>query len=493
MPSKIRLPFMDKDDVVWEKLDENTGEWVKSIRSRDVLRAVGNFILKYKEGPAEQMHPVIRGGYNIVYRLEYKDGSSVIMKIPIKGVVAFPEEKVRYEVATMRYVAANTTIPVPHVYHHGTAAENPTGLGPFIIMDYIDHHENMSRELLDPTLPINKHPILDPNIDQEKLELLYGQMANILLQLSALKFPRIGSLVEKDDGSISVEGRPIIVNMNDIAIHTNTPASMFLTQTYDSADEWYGALADMHMAQLTFQHNDAVEDEEDARDKYTARQLFRKLASEKRLMPGSPGDEGEFRLFSEDFRPVNVLLDKDLRVVGVIDWEFAYAAPAQFSYDPPWWLLLEEPEAWPEEYSGWMETYEPRLQTFLRVLEAEEKKMATANLAEKVSSLSLTSDAKTEPPLSQRMRESWEKKTWMINYAARKSWAFDFIWWEFLDEKYFGPNEDKDHKARLELLSEPQRKMMDAFVTRKMEESKDRNVVEWEDEDSKRYLAEFLI
>lgn len=57
--------------------------------------------------------------------------------------------------------------------------------------------------------------------------------------------------------------------------------------------------------------------------------------------------DGGFRLVSEDLRPVNVLLgllDKDLRVVGVIDWELAYAAPAHFSFDPPWWLLLEEPE-----------------------------------------------------------------------------------------------------------------------------------------------------
>ncbi|KAF5129767.1 hypothetical protein E5D57_006098 [Metarhizium anisopliae] len=54
-----------------------------------------------------------------------------------------------------------------------------------------------------------------------------------------------------------------------------------------------------------------------------------------------------FRLYSEDLRPSNVLIDKDLRVVGVIDWEFAYAAPASFSSDPPWWLLLKSPEYWP--------------------------------------------------------------------------------------------------------------------------------------------------
>lgn len=122
----------------------------------------------------------------------------------------------------MRYIAAHTSIPVPHVCHYGMGSENPTGLGPLIIMDYIDHNQNMSRELLDPELPFNKRPVLNPLIGEEKLEFLYGQMANILLQLSALEFPRIESTVEDEgEGSASVKGRPLTENMNDIVVHTN--------------------------------------------------------------------------------------------------------------------------------------------------------------------------------------------------------------------------------------------------------------------------------
>lgn len=144
----------------------------------------------------------------------------------------------------------------------------------------------MSRALLDPERAVSERPVLDLEIGEDKLEFLYAQMANILLQLSALEFPRIGSLVENEgDDSISIKGRPLIQNMNDLVVHTNMPPRILPSQTYDSADEWYIALADMHMAQLAFQHNDAVEDEEDARDKYTARQLFRNLAIGKRLMP----------------------------------------------------------------------------------------------------------------------------------------------------------------------------------------------------------------
>ncbi|KAI0537348.1 phosphotransferase family protein [Xylaria digitata] len=418
MPPKPRFLCMDKDDLVWQKLDEAVDEWDISIRTKETYRAVGNLILKYKEGQAELMHPAVKGGYNVVYRLEYKDGTSAVMRVPIR---------VRYEVATMRYVAANTTIPVPHVYHYGTAADNPIGLGPFIIMDYIEHHQNMSRELLDPKRGIDERPILDPDIGEEKLEFF-----------------------------------------------------MLPSQTYASADEWYRVLADMHIAQLVLQHNDTVENVDDAHDKYVARQLFRKLAAERRLTPELESDGG-FTLFSEDLRPANILPDKDLRVVGVIDWEFAYAAPTQFSFDPPWWLLLEEPEDRPSGFRAWMEAYEPRLRTFLCVLEAEEKKMATANIAEKVGRMSLAADGKTE------------ERTWMRNYAARKSWAFDFIWWKFLDESYFGPNENQDCQARLALLSEPQREVMEAFVACKMEESRNPGIIEWGDKQAADRLAKLLV
>ena len=96
-------------------------------------------------------------------------------------------------------------------------------------------------------------------------------MANIVLQLSTLTFPRIGSLVKDDKGVVSVEGRPLIQNMNSMVDHARVLPCVLPSKTYSTANEWYWALADMHLAQLMFQHNDTVEDEDDARDKFVAR------------------------------------------------------------------------------------------------------------------------------------------------------------------------------------------------------------------------------
>ncbi|KAI1655445.1 hypothetical protein F4813DRAFT_381989 [Daldinia decipiens] len=487
MPPKPRYIRMDRDDLAWEQSDQEIEAWERSLNKSHIYRGIASLINKHRPGEAVELHKPIRGGYNVFYRLEYKDGSSAGMRIPCKGV-KFPEEKVRYEVATMRYIAANTTIPVPKIYHFGTAAENPAGLGPFIIMDYVEHERTMSDALKDPALEPDESHVLDPTIDEGRLELLYGQMANIVLQLSTLKFPRIGSLNQDEHGDISVSGRPLIQNMNSLMEFAGVAPTLLPSRSYDASNGWFCALADMHLAQLTFQHNDAILDEDDERDKYVARQLFRRLASEGRLTPGldakkKEADDSSFRLYSEDLRPSNVLIDKDDHVVGVIDWEFAYAAPAQFSFDPPWWLLLKSPEYWDDGYTSWMEACEPRLETFLR--EKDRYEIA----GDTITSSSLEEDV----PLSQRMRNSWEKRTWMINYTARNSWAFDFIFWRFLDTEYFGDNEEGDHHARLSFLTQQQIEAMEPFVKMKIEESKERSLVEWGHDDAAVRLTEVLV
>jgi hypothetical protein len=47
----------------------------------------------------------------------------------------YAEEKLLAEVAAMRYISENTTIPIPFVLHYGMKEESPGGLGPFIMME----------------------------------------------------------------------------------------------------------------------------------------------------------------------------------------------------------------------------------------------------------------------------------------------------------------------------------------------------------------------
>jgi hypothetical protein len=61
-------------------------------------------------------------------------------------------------------------------------------------------------------------------------------------------------------------------------------------------------------------------------------------------------------------------MDQEDHIVGVLDWEFSYAAPVEFTYSPPQWLPIEKPEYWPERLDDWESVYGHRLKTFLQGL-----------------------------------------------------------------------------------------------------------------------------
>jgi hypothetical protein len=288
----------------------------------------------------------------------------------------------------------------------------------------------------------------------------------------------------------------------------------------------------MHVAHLTFQHNDAIDSADDCRDKFVARHLFRQRVRHGKLIESEPSTKTSthptkqkqtatksrrketFHLWIEDFRPHNILLDADLNIAGVIDWEWAYFAPRSVRHDPPWWLLLGRPENWLHgSVLRFRDTFAPALDVFLGALrsaeedeldkllrqqgskereEAEEEAEEEEewSIDQHIEALSL--GEKDEVRLSECMRRSWESGAFWANYAARRTYGFEPVFWEFLDERWFGGNVEGGYEGRLNLLSEKVKNRMESFVERKVAESKDRKIVEWEPEKARAYLAEIL-
>ncbi|KAK2738544.1 phosphotransferase family protein [Colletotrichum kahawae] len=289
--------------------------------------------------------------------------------------------------------------------------------------------------------------------------------------------------------------------MDSMVQLSNIPESVLPSSgsTYGSTDDWYLALAEMHIATLLFQHNDMVSSEDDCRCKYVARQLFRRLAKQRRLSSfgfaednwsarsttnkpklAMPPRSGSFRLWNDHFRPVTVLVDESDLVLGVIDWEFTYAAPTQFVLDPPWWLLLEWPEEWTDGIEEWARLYETRLEIWLSALEEAEGEMDPGSFR-----------------LSTCMRDSWETGRFWLNYAAKDNWAFDSIYWKYLDDLFFGARDnevppEKLWETRLHLLTDEEQAAMEPLVRIKMAESKERTLVDWKDDEARQRMSSFL-
>lgn len=222
------------------------------------------------------------------------------------------------------------------------------------------------------------------------------------------------------------------------------------------------------MEHLKHQRNDAVESRDDCIRKYLARLIFQNLADENRLT--SPAHEnGPFKVWCDDLRPANVLVGTELQISAVLDWEFTYVAPAEFSFAPPWWLLLRQPEYWPEGLEDWERVYEGRLETFLKVMrEAEDTAIVSGMLQE-------------EQRLSDKMLQSWQCGDFWVVYAARKSFAFDDIFWRKVYPRFVGPGTPEEGVLRKQagILSEQDEKDLETFVSKKMVEMQTRELV-WE-------------
>lgn len=78
----------------------------------------------------------------------------------------------------------------------------------------------------------------------------------------------------------------------------------------------------------------SVDDMEDARRKYLHNKIFKAIVPH---FVDSKYDHGPFKLICDDFRLGNILVNnaQDLKMVAVLDWEWAYTAPFQMLYFPP--------------------------------------------------------------------------------------------------------------------------------------------------------------
>lgn len=171
---------MDFDDVAWERSLKRFDTWQKEkLLKRENLIAVGNLIDKWRGGVPETLLTPGRGAFNVWVRLRFVDGGSAIMRVPCYGKSMFPEEKTQREVSVARFLERHTTIPVPHILHYGMTKESPDELGPFIIMEYVEHEYDLVDALNTPGIPVHERPVLDNQISEERLTFAYGQMADM--------------------------------------------------------------------------------------------------------------------------------------------------------------------------------------------------------------------------------------------------------------------------------------------------------------------------
>lgn len=134
------------------------------------------------------------GAFNAGIKIVFSDNTAWMVRFPRAGMVCddYTDEKVAMEVTALGLIRDRTTIPVPTVQAWGPATSNPLGLGPFIMMDFING-VSLSDLLRDPSAD-RPSRVMREDISDRDVEYIYRQLANFLLQIFKLDFDQIGSL-----------------------------------------------------------------------------------------------------------------------------------------------------------------------------------------------------------------------------------------------------------------------------------------------------------
>ncbi|KAI7781453.1 phosphotransferase [Diaporthe eres] len=176
------------DSIVENRNEELADEWFKFANNWDNQAKLVNFVRTYRPGFSlpKNIYNGIRGNYNVNWLLRFEDGFSTMIHAPIPHAVAFPDEKIRVEAAALMLIRDNTTIPVPEVYAWCISADSPTGYGPLIVMEYIEHAQSLENIIRD---QIKTAGSSSPKKDLTDSTLLkeYRQMANIMIQPSTIE------------------------------------------------------------------------------------------------------------------------------------------------------------------------------------------------------------------------------------------------------------------------------------------------------------------
>lgn len=223
-----------------------------------------------------------------------------------------------------RHLSQNTTIPIPKIIAY-RADEGADPLTTFLILEFIDGRHLSPMRLEDGLPPHEKKN-------------LFESLADVYIQLRRQEFPAIGRLeASADTGTPHVGQKMVSIEMNTLQLEGLPCFS--IQDTYNDEN---GALksatsyANMQLCigYAAFLNSPNAVGQGMSLEVVRNRSVFVKHAKEW-IDPAL--DQGPFILVHGDLHLSNLVVDKDARIIGVLDWEWSRVVPLQY-FTPPTWL-----------------------------------------------------------------------------------------------------------------------------------------------------------
>ncbi|KAH8193683.1 hypothetical protein TruAng_012153 [Truncatella angustata] len=250
--------------------------------------------------PCIPLNNITNGLHNLVRLLEFSNQTRWIARISLDTSAA-NSTKLRGELDVMQLVRDRSGLPVPRVFAYEVNENNPVGV-PFILMEFIPGNTAMDAaggyELHRGQIPLGHR------------ERFYRSVAKCHVQMTAIRFPKIGIIVRNKHGEYDIGPFP------DIGGPFNT-ATEFFEAWADYARFPYGEDKIMQMM-----------------GGGPAQQVLKAINDFPSRIKARAGrftqhGHGPFPLHHGDFIHSNMIVNENFEVIAVIDWEGACTLPLE--------------------------------------------------------------------------------------------------------------------------------------------------------------------
>ncbi|KAL4782570.1 hypothetical protein BJX76DRAFT_288518 [Aspergillus varians] len=422
-----QLQYYDAQASFFSHLSKNS-DWIRSVVSHHLH--LGSLDRCHVAKPVEWIH----GSFNVCipvtidgWKHQKQPGSRVIMRFPLPYRVGEEfrpgngDEKVLCEAGAYAWLQEICPdVPIPYLYGFGlSTGENFTHIDQLPIFNkYIQKLRRWCVSLLGLEVPSNYVPhnqanrgigagyILIENIEKShgmmlsnswaenhlNAELranLFRSLSRILLSISQIPLPRIGSFIIDKNGYLLLGNRPLSMEIQMLE-NEGIPIDIARDVTYSTVESYTADLLHIHDSRLQSQPN-AVNDVSDCSIQMAT------LTAMRAVLPvffSREFQRGPFIFSLTDLHQSNILVDKDWNITCLVDLEWACSRPIEM-IELPYWLTGKGVDQ----------------------IDADEYNIPRSELTEILASEEAANTDKGMPHLSKVLAHTWATGTFWVTLA----------------------------------------------------------------------------
>lgn len=257
--------------------------------------------------------------------------------------------------------------------------------------------------------------------DQDRKVNLFRDLSRVILSLSQIPQPRIGSWTLNSNGILQLTNRPLTLRLQQLE-NEGIPTNIDRSLTYSATDGYYLDILNCHDNRIRHQPN-SINDEDDGRAQIANLTIMRALLSH---FTNRELRHGPFFVRLTDLHQSNIFVDDQWHIKYLIDLEWAPSLPAD-TLRPPYWLTGHSAD---NLVGQELDTFNKAHHEFMEIFEEEEKSYPLRNGAAGL-------------PRADTMREGWKTGSFWYFQALESPKGLYNIFRDHI-QPIFAPSHDSD-------------------------------------------------